>query len=176
MKTSTWSEQLRERIAASDIVQRVWTRYESASPREQFNVNVAGGCLAVVLVVALILVPLHRYHSAARVAWQQQSETLAWMQANRARAAATAAVGTRPAGESLLSLASQGARRMGLTFKRSEPAGERGLNIWLEKVPFNQVIAWLGQLERESGVVASEFASTRRDEPGLVDVRVTLQD
>lgn len=175
MKTS-WSEQLRERLAASDIVQRAWARYELASPREQFNVKVVGGILAVVLAIVLILLPLHRYHSTARAAWQQQTETLAWMQANRARAAAAGPAVERPAGESLLSLASQGARRTGLTFKRSEPAGEHGLNIWLEKVSFNQVVAWLGQLERENGVVASEFASTRRDEPGMVDVRVTLQD
>lgn len=178
MKSSSWSEQLRERIAASELAQRAWARYEVAAPREQLAVKIIGVALAVLLVFALVIMPLHRYHSEARAAYAQQTETLAWMQANRGlvNSGAGSSAKTRPEGESLLSLANQSARGVGLSFKRSEPAGERGLNLWLEKVPFNQVIAWLGQLEHDYGVVASELSASRRDEAGMVDVRVTLQD
>lgn len=176
MKTSGWTEQLRERIAASDLAQRLWARYEVATPREQVAVKILGVVLALLIVFGVIVAPLHRYHSDARAAYRQQLETLAWMQANRGLVG-TAGIGkNRPAGESLLSLANQSARASGLAFKRSEPAGDRGLNLWLERVPFNQVVAWLGQLERDYGVVASEFAASRRDEAGMVDVRVTLQE
>jgi general secretion pathway protein M len=176
VKSSSWSEQIRERIAASELAQRAWARYEVAAPREQFAVKVIGVVLAVLLVFALVIMPLHRYHSEARAAYEQQTETLAWMQANRGLVHSGSAAKARPEGESLLSLANQSARGVGLSFKRSEPAGERGLNLWLEKVPFNQVIAWLGQLEHDYGVVASELSASRRDEAGMVDVRVTLQD
>ncbi|MET0379155.1 MAG: type II secretion system protein M [Spongiibacteraceae bacterium] len=176
MKTSSWSEQLRERVAASELAQRLWARYEVAAPREQLAVKILGGFFALLLIVILIVAPLHRYHSEARAEYRQQTETLAWMQANRSLVGTASAEQNRPAGESLLSLANQGARAAGLSFKRSEPAGERGLNVWLEKVSFNQVVAWLGQMERDYGVVASELSASRRDEPGLVDVRLTLQD
>jgi general secretion pathway protein M len=176
VKTSGWSEQLRERIAASDLAQRLWARYEVATPREQLTLKILGGAVAVLLVFVFIVIPLHSYHSGARADYLQQTETLAWMQANRPLVGTATAGKGRPEGESLLSLANQSARDAGLSFKRSEPAGERGLNLWLEKASFNQVVAWLGQLERDYGVVASELSASRRDEPGLVDVRVTLQD
>lgn len=176
MKTPSWSEQLWERIAASDLAQRAWARYEVATPREQALVKVIGVALAVLLIFALIVAPLHGYHSDARAKYLQQNETLAWMQANRALVGTTTSGGARPQGESLLSLANQSARGLGLTFKRTEPAGERGLNLWLDKVSFNQVVSWLGQLERDYGIVASELAASRREEAGLVDVRITLQD
>ncbi len=176
MKTPSWTDQLRERIAASELAQRAWARYEVATPREQLVVKVLGGFFALLLIFAVIVAPLHRYHSEARADYRQQNETLAWMQANRALVGTVSAVKERPAGESLLSVANQGARAAGLSFKRSEPAGDRGLNVWLEKVSFNQVVAWLGQMERDYGVVASELSASRRDEPGLVDVRLTLQE
>lgn len=176
MKTSSWTEQLRERIAASELAQRLWARYEVAAPREQLAVKILGGFLALLLVFLLVIAPLHRYHNDARADYRQQTETLAWMQANRAQIGTVSAGKVRPAGESLLSLANQGARAAGLSFKRSEPTGDDGLNVWLEKVSFNQVVAWLGQMERDYGVVASELSASRRDEPGLVDVRLTLQD
>ena len=176
MKSQSWSEQIRERIAASELAQRAWARYEVAAPREQFAVKVIGILLAVFLVFGLVIMPLHNYHSESRAAYQQQTETLAWMQANRGLVSNNSAAKARPEGESLLSLANQTAHASGLSFKRSEPAGERGLNLWLEKVPFNQVITWLGQLERDYGVVTGELSASRRDEAGLVDVRVTLQD
>lgn len=176
MKTAGWSERLRERIAASELAQRLWARYEVAAPREQAAVKLIGVLLGLLLVFGAIVAPLHRYHADARADYRQQQETLAWMQANRALAGAAGSGPSRPAGESLLALANRSARAGGLAFKRSEPAGDRGLNLWLERVPFNQVVAWLGQLEREHGVVASEFAASRRAEPGIVDVRVTLQE
>lgn len=176
MKSQSWSEQLRERIAASELAQRAWARYEVAAPREQLAVKIIGVVLAVLLVLVLVIMPLHRYHGEARAAYQQQTETLAWMQANRGLVSSGGAAKARPEGESLLSLANQSAHAVGLSFKRSEPTGERGLNLWLEKVPFNQVITWLGQIERDYGVVASELSASRRDEAGMVDVRVTLQD
>ncbi len=176
MKNLGWSDSLRERIAASELGQRIWARYEAASAREQATIKVVGAVVGVLLLIALVILPLHNYHSGARANYAQQSETLAWMQANRGRVGTAGAAVARPAGESLLSLANQSARNAGLSFQRSEPGSEGALNIWLEKVPFNQVVTWLGQLERDYGIVASEFAASRRNEPGLVDVRVTLQD
>jgi general secretion pathway protein M len=176
VKKSGWSEQFRERIAASDTGQRVWARYETASPREQQIVRYGGSVLGVVLLVALVILPLHDFHSGARADFRAQADTLAWMQANRAQVGAGAAVAARPAGESLLALANSSARNAGVTFQRSEPGAQGALNVWLEKVAFNQVVVWLAQLERDYGIVATEFSASRRNEPGLVDVRVTLLD
>ena len=101
------------------------------------------------------------------------SPTLSWMQSNRG------AIGgdtqkPRAAGDTVLTLANQSARNLGLSIKRYEPSGQ-GLNLWLEQVPFSQVVKWLEVLQRDYGIIAIEFSASKRDEPGMVDVRVTLK-
>jgi general secretion pathway protein M len=166
-------ERVWDYIAASALGQRVWARYEAAAPREQLAMKLL--CAFLLLLVALLLVmPLHGFNANATAAYREQLDTLAWMQANRKLVGAAAPVARKP-GESLLTVANQSARGLGLSFKRYEPRGDNGLNLWLEKVPFNQVVAWLGVLEKNYGVVALEFSASRRSEAGLVDVKVVLE-
>lgn len=167
-------EPLRDRIAASAPAQKVWAYYETAAPREQFALRMLGAFLGVVLIALFVILPLHRYHSGAIDDYRAQRETLQWMQENRAEVAGSAKKPREP-GTSLLTLANQTARTQGLAFKRYEPNANQGLNLWLEQVPFNQVVKWLVALERDHGVVAVEFSATRRDQPGIVDVRIVLQ-
>jgi general secretion pathway protein M len=145
-----------------------------AAPREQLALRVLGGFLLLAFLATLVLLPLHRFNADSIAAFQAQQDTLAWMQANRA-AIGTAANTQRKPGDSVLTLANQSARELGLAFKRYEPSGERGLNLWLEQVPFDQVVKWLAILERDYGVIAVDFSASRRDEAGLVDVRLILQ-
>lgn len=167
-------EQLRDRIAATVPAQKLWAYYETAAPREQLALKALGIFLSAVAVLLLVILPLHRFNSDAIADFRAQRDTLQWMQVNRS------AVGKNPqkqreAGSSLLTLANQSARDFGLAFKRYEPNANQGLNLWLEQVPFNQVVKWLEALERDYGVGAVEFSASRRDEPGIVDVRIVLQ-
>jgi general secretion pathway protein M len=163
-----------DHIAASSLGQRVWAYYEAAPPREQLALKVLGAFLLVLLVLLVLVCPLHEFNKNAVADYRQQQETLAWMQANRGLIGSAGAAVRKPE-DSLLSVANQSARSMGLSFKRYEPNGEKGLNLWLEKVSFNQVITWLATLERDYGVVTLDFSASRREEPGLVDVRVVLE-
>jgi general secretion pathway protein M len=166
-------EQFRNEVASTVLAQKIWARYEAAAPREQLAVKVLGAFLLIVLVLWLVVLPLHRFNSNAIADFRAQQDTLAWMQSNRG-AIGSGTQKTRNADDSLLTLANQGARNFGLSFKRYEPSGD-GLNLWLEQVPFNQVIKWLDALQRDYGVIAIEFSASKRDEPGVVDVRVTLK-
>lgn len=168
-------EQLRDRIAASELGQRAWAYYEGSTPREQLVLKLLAAFLAAVVALLLVIQPLHRFHAEAQADYQAQRETLAWMEANRGKVVAAPTAAARQPDQSLLTLANQSARRFGLSFRRSEPSGENGLNLWLERVPFNRVIQWLGVLEREHGVVAADISASRGDEPGLVDVRIALE-
>ncbi|MFT3931245.1 MAG: type II secretion system protein GspM [Spongiibacteraceae bacterium] len=168
-------EQLRDRIAASVPAQKLWAYYETAAPREQTALKALGVFLSVVLILLLVILPLHRFNNGAVADYRTQSETLQWMQANRAAIGNGSAQKQRDPGASLLTLANQSAREFGLAFKRYEPNANQGLNLWLEQVPFNQVVKWLEALERDYGIIAVEFSASRRDEAGIVDVRVVLQ-
>ena len=76
--------------------------------------------------------------------------------------------------QSLLGLANTTAKPLQLEFKRFEPAGNNGLNLWLDNVAFDNVIRWLDQLDRQYGVRVAEIALERRAD-GLVNVRLMLQ-
>ncbi|HSB96484.1 MAG TPA: type II secretion system protein M [Spongiibacteraceae bacterium] len=171
---SQWLEMLRERIAAHALTQKLWARYEAAAPREQLAVRVLSVFFLVLVIVLSVMMPLHRFNADAIAALHAQQDTLTWMQANRASIGKAGSV-TRKPGDSVLTLANQSARDLGITFKRYEPKGERGLSLWLEQVSFEQVVKWLDVLERDYGVIAVDFSASRRNEAGLVDVRLILQ-
>jgi len=173
-RLSEWLEMLRERIAAHALTQKLWTRYEAAAPREQLALRALGVVLLVLAIALSVMMPLHRFNVDAIAALHAQQDTLAWMQANRASIGNASSAARKP-GDSILTLANQSARDLGLTFKRYEPSGEHGLNLWLEQVPFDQVVKWLDVLERDYGVIAVDFSASRRNEAGLVDVRLILQ-
>lgn len=168
-------EQLRDRIAASAPAQKLWAYYETAAPREQTALKALGVFLSLVLILLLVILPLHRFNSGAVADYRAQRETLQWMQDNRASIGNSVSQKQRDPGASLLTLANQSAREFGFAFKRYEPNANQGLNLWLEQVPFNQVVKWLEALERDYGIIAVEFSASRRDEAGIVDVRVVLQ-
>ena len=167
-------EQLRNRIAASTPAQRLWAYYEAAAPREQTVLKALGVFLSAVLLLSLVILPLHRFNSSAIADYRAQQDTLQWMRDNRA-AIGSGTQKQREPGASLLTLANQSARNFGLAFKRYEPNSNQGLNLWLEQVSFNEVVKWLAAIERDYGIVAVEFTASRRDEAGIVDVRIVLQ-
>ena len=176
-RVSEWLELLRERIAAHPLTQRLWARYELAAPREQLMLRGLGLFFLVLILLFAIVVPLHEFNAGAIADYRAQQDTLAWMENNRgAVGKGAAATSARKSGDSVLSMVNQSARPLGIGFKRYEPNGERGVNLWLEQVPFDQVVRWLELLERDYGVIAVDISVTsRRDEAGLVDVRLNLQ-
>lgn len=167
-------ENVRNRIAATLLAQKLWAHYESASPREQLSLKVLGAFLAVVILLLLVIMPLHRFNTTAIADYRAQQETLSWMQANRS-AIGSSTLKPRAQGDTLQSLANQQARNLGLAIQRYEPSGDKAVTMTLQLVPFNRVVQWLDVLERDYGIVAIEFTASRRDEPGMVDVRVVLQ-
>jgi len=167
-------EPLRDRIAASATSQRIWRYYESAAPREQMAMMIGGTAVLLLLVWLLVIAPLHGWNRDARADFEQQRDTLAWMEANRHRVGGTSG-SERIAGEALLTLANRTAANHGISFRRYEPVGSNALSVTLEATAFNALVQWLGEMER-SGVVASELSVRRRDEPGLVDARIVIEE
>ncbi len=151
------------------------------NPRERRLVYIGGAVAAVLLFYAAVWVPLSNKVERLRttVAEQQQLET--WMkqaarEVQRLRKAATTPGGKRPR-QSLLALADQSAKQQGLgrTIKRVQPEGQDKVNIRLEEAAFDDVVAWLEKLQSQHGVRVATITIDRQDQPGLVDVRLTLE-
>lgn len=165
---------LRERLAASELGQQAWARYERASAGQQTALQIGGTLLLLALLLVGIVWPLHEFSQGSQARYREQLDTLAWMEANRHRVAATDAAARDPDAP-LLATVTQSAGGAGLPIRRYEPAGENGLNLWLDDVPFDALVRWLEQLERDHQVVAADLTVRRRADAGMVDVRITLE-
>lgn len=99
-------------------------------------------------------------------------ETLA-VEVQRGRGTGT---GTAGAGQSLLSVVDQSRRASALTKppSRLQPEGDAMVRIWLEDVPFDALLRWLGDLQLRYGVRVDTADIERESGPGLVNARIAL--
>lgn len=99
-------------------------------------------------------------------------ETLA-VEVQRGRGAAG---GTAGAGQSLLSVVDQSRRASALTKPptRLQPEGDATVRIWLDDVPFDALLRWLGDLQARYGVRVDAADIERQSGQGLVSARLTL--
>ena len=82
------------------------------------------------------------------------------------------------AGRSLLAVADSSAReaRLGNAIKRIEPVAAGRVTVWLEAADFDQIAAWLEQLETRYRIQVDEFSFQRTPVVGTVDARIGLLD
>jgi general secretion pathway protein M len=158
--------------------------WNGLTARERWIVG-SGVLLSLILVgYGLIWQPWQRALGDLRQAVANQRRDLAWMQqaVMEVKQLGTAATGaaTKPTGapgQSLLTLVDQSAKKAGLgtVLKRVEPQGSEQLRVQLEGVGFDELIRWLGTLEREYAVRIDTATVDRRSESGRVDARIVLQ-
>ena len=151
------------------------------TPRERRWLLGGAGLLLVLLAYSLAWVPLSREVARLEEIVGEQRALLAWMEqaaeeAQRLRGLSSVAKRQR-GHQSLLALSDQTARQAGLggAIKRVEPEGQDKVRIRLEGAAFDDLVAWLEKLQIGHGVRIVSITVDRRDQPGLVDARLTLQ-
>ena len=84
--------------------------------------------------------------------------------------------GTAGAGQSLLAVVDQSRRASALTKPptRLQPEGDATVRIWLDDVPFDALLRWLGDLQARYGVRVDAADIERQSGQGLVSARLTL--
>lgn len=119
-----------------------------------------------------------------RASVEQQRASVAWMNSAaqeaqnllRARTGATQAVSR--GGQSLLAVVDQTARsqKLGSALKRIEPRGQDEVRVRLEDAVFDDMVTWLGSLQKRYGVLIDSVAIDRQSSPGRVTANLTLKD
>jgi general secretion pathway protein M len=154
---------------------RAW--YENLSERDRRFVTI-GGIVVAVLVVLSIVLPLNRNIAQARLRVTAKQGDLAFIQ-NVAPQIAVAGPGVAgdASAESLVVLIDSSARESGLgkSLTSSQPTGERGLRIRLDKVPFDALMAWLARLSQQHGVRVESAEIESAGEAGLVNAGLVLK-
>ena len=154
---------------------RAW--YARLSEREQRMVRL-GGIAAVLLLLLAIVLPLGRNIAQARQRVTNKQADLAFIQnAVPQLASAGPGIGTAATGESLVVLIDSSARESGLgkSLTNSQPTGDKGLRLRLDRVSFDAMVAWLARLSQQHGVRVESAEIESAGEVGLVNAGLVLK-
>lgn len=154
---------------------RAW--WNGLASRERRIVGLGGIALALTLAYLAIWAPVARLEHKREVALRDsralavQLERLA--SEVQARRGGNAPVATN---QSLLALVDQTRKSSSVTKppSRLEPEGDTTVRVWLEDVPFDALVRWLGDLQARYGVRVDAADIDRQSGSGLVNARLTL--
>ena len=156
------------------------TWWEGLSHRERLLVSGGAMLTLALLLYALAWQPFQTSHRRLRQSVAEQRAELAAMRQMAEeikRLGGASATPTLPVdGRSLLTLVDQTARAAGLgaALKRVTPQGENRLGVQFDAVEFDQLVPWLGQLERDYRILIVNL-SVDRTATGRVNARLTVQ-
>jgi general secretion pathway protein M len=151
--------------------------FDNLSDRERRMVTY-GGIVAAVLLLLGVVTPLDRSVAAAEQRLARKQADLAWMQSVGPELAAAGPAIAQPATqESLLVVVDRAARETGLgnALTSSEPSGNGGLRVRLEKAQFSTVVGWLARLSEQHGIRVESATMDATGEPGVVNAGLVLR-
>lgn len=163
-------------VASNPAARRLYQTYSGLSHRDQTALKLLAVFGLVVIVVYGVVIPSQHFNKEAQQRYIDNRDTLVWMKANRQAAEASRQSSKGLAGgDSLLNIANTSAKAFQLAVKRVEPVGENGLSIWLENIPFNNVILWLDSMTKRYGIAVKEISVDQAGEKsGLVNIRLVI--
>jgi type II secretory pathway component PulM len=147
---------------------------DSLSERDQRTLKIGGAIAALLLVYTII--QLDSSVASAHKRLLKKQDDLSWIRNN---ASELATIGAQPVGpggrESLLVVVDRSARESGMSVTGSDPAGPGALNIRLQKVSFNTLMAWIGRLGQTNGIRVDNASIETAGSPGLVNASFVLR-
>ena len=149
--------------------------------RERFLLAGAGLFLTVVLAYVLLIRPLYAETTRASNRVEQKLALLSDARAAAGRLGGSVSVRTNPIpGQddvSLVVIVDRTARSNGLapTLKRNQPITEREIRVRLENAPFDQLMQWLGLLQRQYGIDIQSASFDGATETGVVTSTLILE-
>lgn len=151
---------------------RAW--FDGLAPRERVLVAAAAVMVLVAIVVIGVVRPLAGARAAALAQIEDKQAVLADIERVAARfgpQSGAAARQAQPSGESLVVLVDRTSRSRGLApyLKRNEPDGNASIRLRFENVPFDELAAWLVELQATQGIAVA----TANADPGDATGRVT---
>lgn len=152
-----------------------WLR--SLRERERRFVIIGAAAAAVLLVLAII-VPLNHSVAQAHQRIERKRDDLAWMRSVQPQLAAAPVQASAPVTqESLVVVVDRAAREAGLggALTSSEPNGQGGLRVRLEKAQFDILIGWLARLSEQNGIRVESATVDSAGAPGVVNAGIVLR-
>ena len=149
--------------------------YDTLSPREQNMVKF--GAIALVLILIFgVLMPLDSSVAKARTRIAKKQQDLVWMKGVAPFLAAQGPAHQNN-GESLIVIVDRSARESGLgnSLAGTDPSGAGGIQVRLEKAPFDAIIGWLSRLSQQNGIGVEGATIDGAGAPGVVNAAIVLK-
>ena len=152
---------------------RQWFAARSADEQRTLRI---GGIVALIVLLLGALVPLQRSVSAASTRVATLRSDLAWLRSMGPQLAAAASMPTATQ-ESLVVVVDRAARAAGIAgaLSSSQPAANGGLDVRMDRVPFDALATWLGQLAQRYGVQVESATVESAGAPGMVRASLVLR-
>ena len=150
--------------------------FDTLSEREQRLVKF-GGIGVVLILIFGVLIPLDSSVAKARARVTQKQADLVWMKNVAPVLAASTPVRAGGNGESLIVIVDRSTRESGLdkSLAGSEPNGPGGIQVRMEKAPFDAMIGWLSRLSQQNGIGVDGASIDAAGAPGLVNAAIVLR-
>lgn len=160
-----------------EFLQPAFAAWDGLSAHERRLVSALAAVIGTFLLYLILWAPMQRELTRLRASVPQDRAKLIVMRAQAAQVQQLRA--KQPAlarGGSLLSTIEQTAGTRGLrpSIARIEPEGQTGARIFFDEVSFNELAAWLADLQAQ-GIRVESATIQRRPGAGIVNARVLLR-
>lgn len=141
------------------------------TPREQRLVMVGGVALIIGILFWGIYQPMVQRAELAQNQLRTEKQLLSWVQNKADDIVALRGNGARALSPLPFNQAvSSSARRFNIELVRVQPRGEE-MQVWVQPLPFNQLVSWLEYLKQNHGVEAQFLDIDKNERVGVVDVK-----
>lgn len=151
--------------------------FNTLERREQWIVIAGAATVFVAVLYLSLLAPLNEKVDLLQLRNKGAVDTLQTMQQGAQEIKALRGLSRSGSGNSasLSKLVDQSAAKFGIRVSRFQPSGNNEAQVWLEKIEFNLIVAWLDQMENSYGVGVSNISVNASNSPGIVNARVRLK-
>tara|TARA_R110001599_G_scaffold65838_2_gene185854 strand:- start:102993 stop:103463 length:471 start_codon:yes stop_codon:yes gene_type:complete len=149
--------------------------FAGLNQREQLSLVILGFALGLYLLYMLVWAPLAERRDQLTVQNQATAASLQRVDAmvseiTRLRAGG----GAISARRNLASLVNQSTNRYNLQVSRLQPNSRGDIQVRLENAIFDDLLAWLDEVENREGLLVTEVAITRTGDSGRVNVSIRI--
>ncbi len=146
-------------------------KFHQLSEREQRLMLISAVAIAIGAFYWLVWAPLNTSLAQERIALENQQSLLSWVEKNANKVIQLRGSGKASASfnGSLPQAVNRSADKLGIAISRMQPQAEE-LQVWVDQAPFNDVLAWLQELE-DQGIVILDLDVAEADVPGYVKIR-----
>ena len=149
--------------------------FATKEPRERLVYTALAVFAAVAILWAGVWKPVSDWRTVQANRHGNAITLLGWLRANESRVRATLAQGDDQSGNAVLPTVTRAAESRGIKVGRLQPESGGAVSVTLQDQPFNDVIAWIAELQSTQGVSVVRASIDAQETPGLVNAQLRLQ-